>query len=237
MIGLWTLLAAFAQPVEPDRVELWSEAKLNVDLPRRVEIEVAQHFRVTPAPLRVWELLTDIGVAKGLTKWLDVGAGFRAGGRDFVPGRLEPRLRAHADLKASAKVQAFRVSLRERYQYRLPTPAQGDRHTVRSKLQLGLDVSKVVRVYVAGEPYLRLGEATPFDRVRLESGVRLDLPERVVLDFWGRLEEPFVADDARTWVAGVSVRKTVKPKKRKKDDEGDTDDTPADGLPELLPEG
>lgn len=215
---IWLLASGDAHAQAPaDDVELWGTAGVSADLPDGWETGLTQHIRLAAGPLRLWEFYTDLEGSHRPVKWLVVELGLRGGGRQVEPGVIEPRLRGTADLRLRGKVKWFRISLRERYQLRLPVGGRDPRHTVRTKLQVGIDVSSDVRLFVLAEPYLRLFEAPVLiDQIRFDVGVRLDLPRRVDLEVFYRVEVPYDdIEDRPTHIFGVSVEKTVKRKKRK----------------------
>ena len=213
MMLLLSMLATGAHAAEPipyTQVGTWAEGALIFDLPKGFDVRVAQHIRITPSPLRIWQILTDVGGTYRVTDWFRVAVGVRGGAQDFVPGRLEPRLRLNADARVRGRLGPLLLTLRERYQFRVPLPDVRARHTVRSKGELAVDVSDLIRVFVAGEPYLRLGEDVAFDRLRAEGGLVFDLPDRVEVEAWYRLDEPMVENDPRAHVIGIGVSKELK---------------------------
>lgn len=216
------LLSAGASAAEPaqqgtyNRLELWSAASLDFDLKKKFEIGVTQNLRITPDPLRVWELLTDVGLTKDVSKALRFGVGLRGGARDFVPGRLEPRFRAHVDARLKGDLGRVRLSLRERYQYRIPTWVRSGAHTIRSKGQIEVKVHDDADIFVAVEPYVRPA-ASPLERLRVEGGVKVDLPDKMDLEVLYRLEEP-IADpegDPRSHIVAVALKKRLKIRREK----------------------
>ncbi|MBX2801295.1 MAG: DUF2490 domain-containing protein [Myxococcales bacterium] len=184
---VWSV-AALAVPPE---LEVWTQGALELQLPQGPEVVVEQHLRFVPEEislLRVWEVLTDLELRGDVAEPLRLGVGVRGGARNEWDTGFQARWRLHLDARWRARLGALRASIRERWQARLPRARQRPQPTLRSKVQLAMDVGGDVRLAVSMEPFHRLDQSWRFDRLRTEASIRVALPDDVQMELWGRRE-------------------------------------------------
>ena len=225
MRALWFLLSgllansAWAQAPRPSQVEAWSSAELALNLPKGFGAAVAPLVRLKSGPgsgpLELWELYLDAGASYAATDWLRLGVGLRGGARDFQE-QAKPRMRGNLDARVRARLDRVRLSLRERYQLRVPIAGRDARHTLRSKAQVSVKLIDNVAAFAAFEPYIRLGELVKFERFRVEAGAQLAMKKRLSLEAFYRLEQPRGDPlDPRSHILAVGLATELKVRKRR----------------------
>lgn len=200
------LVPGLALAGRPSDGALWTEVEATVEATDAVDISLGEQLRLGSREGDGTEALTDLSVGFQLAKWLDLGTGYRLGLGGFDEG-LSVEHRLNVDVAGSAKLQPLKLSLRERYQVRVPTAETKLKQVWRSKLAAKLKTDLPVVPHISVEPWVALGdrEGAVFEKCRFEAGVEIPMG-KLELDLAYRLDEP-VADenDPRLHVAVVSV--------------------------------
>ncbi|MCO4748421.1 MAG: DUF2490 domain-containing protein, partial [Proteobacteria bacterium] len=132
MRALFLLLVPMFAFAGPPDVEIWTSGALEYEATDSLSFELREHLRVNPTPLTA-EVLTDVGVEFRAAEFLRLAAAYRIGMVD-IGDAAELRHRMAFDVVAPVKLDALRVSLRQRYQARIGTAHNSPKHVLRTRL-------------------------------------------------------------------------------------------------------
>ncbi|TNE88533.1 MAG: DUF2490 domain-containing protein [Deltaproteobacteria bacterium] len=201
MIPLIFLLSA---PVQAAEGEVWTAAEVEVEASKAVSLEVAQHLRMGMTPLDSAEALTDLGASFEVFEHLELGAAYRLGFVD-LGDKPETRHRLAFDATVPLKVEGLKLSLRERYQLRVGTDHNSERHVFRTRLAAKLKSEALpVQPFVSTEPFVELGLG--LTKWRNSAGVDVPIGEHKLSLFY-RMDLAMPAtEDPTVHIAGLAFK-------------------------------
>lgn len=213
-LWIWAHLSGAALAAEGRELQIWNEVGVELDLPKRWELQLSESLRLDPlAPPAAEELLTDLSLGWRPTKKapLELSAGFRQELLGVGSGELGVAQRINVDLGWEIDPGPFELDMRLRGQQRPPwseAEEWADRNpTLRLKGGLDLKQDWAVEPVLAVEPWWRAGQG--LHKVRVDVGAKGDLGD------WGlkvlyRYEEPLSdPTDPRRHVVALSVERGV----------------------------
>jgi hypothetical protein len=173
---------AVAAPVDPDDVQSRAGVRLNLDLPRRWEVEFEYQFR----------MVDDLSTYRGSYFTLEADYHFTKGITGIAAYRrsLTKEGDAHrfaAGLELETRVRRMRLAFRPMIQYRTAFVDDGDvggdgDTFARTRLRAEYPITRKLDVYGSVEPFFGFGADYPVDNWRNELGLQYAISKGVRLD-------------------------------------------------------
>lgn len=170
--------------------QVWTGAGVSADLGKRTDIAFSAELRFDQQISRLAGILPAVSIDRELTRWFQLGAGYRFEYERNGDGEMVIRHRVVAD--ADVDVEAGRLDLGYRLRFQEQIRAGGElRHSVRNRL--GFDVRKL-KPFVPGasvEVFHELGGGDPgsLKKVRVTLGTEYDFGKQELGLFY-RFEVP-----------------------------------------------
>ena len=184
--------------------EVWTSVEIKHAVSELWSVEAAQNLRLSATPFGTAEVLTDLGVAFEAHEYLELAATYRVGFVDLGDDP-ESRHRFAFDAKVPLRVGPVKLSLRERYQVRVGTDHNSERHILRTRLAATLK-REGVEPYIATEPFVELESGTAMlQKWRSTVGVDIPVDDHEVSVFY-RVDVALQDEASTVHIGGLSLQ-------------------------------
>ncbi len=183
--------------------ELWTEAGVEFEPVKRLELGYSQHYRVGKDFSEPTRWMHEVGIGYEIFDALKVGAGYRLSYELDEPIPCCTH-RVNADVGTQADVGDVRFKLRERYQWSFREEKR--KQVWRTKLGVQLRTWDLVRPFADGEVYVRTfdEEKSGIQTWRATAGVEFSFDPWEVEGYY-RAEFPTDEDDPTLHIAGLGL--------------------------------
>jgi hypothetical protein len=197
---------------QTEDLQLWSDARLEVEIFKKVLVEIEEEIRTAGNISRIEDYFTDAGISYNFWDNFTFGGYYRFIRRNEEDDRISYLHKYYFDLKYDRKIKRWELSLRTRYQSRYKniksddTGYKPENHS-RNKLSLSYDIYRSpLRPEIWVEIYYQLNnpEGNKFDKTRFAPELVYRINNHIRVNLYFMIEKEYnVRNPATNYILGT----------------------------------
>jgi len=192
--------------------QLWSDAKLEIEIFKKISVEIEEEIRLTENVSKIEDYFTDVGISYNFWDNFTFGGYYRFIRRNELDDRISNIHRYYFDLKYDWKIKRWELSLRTRYQSRYKninsddTGYKPENHN-RNKLSLSYDIYRSpLKPEFWFEIYYQLNnpDGNKFDKIRFAPELGYRISNNIRINIYFMIEKEYnVKNPATNYILGT----------------------------------